>query len=112
LIDRYARYNRRSSPPSACGACGEPTIHYAWVDFHFDWDLVALCSVHMNPAGLAKVFVLKDYHLLQVSDPGSKAVVTLEEHDAPLCIVTPADPVWSPPGSMFGNNDSLPPPRI
>jgi hypothetical protein len=90
LIDRFGRFNGRFSIPSICCVCGQTATHYSWVDYHYTWEAYGLCTVHLNRKGLAQVFVLGDYHLLQISDPREEKVATVNEHGDAISIVRPA----------------------
>jgi hypothetical protein len=90
LIDRFGRFNGRLAIPSICCVCGQTATHYAWIDFHYAWDAYGLCALHLNRKGLAQVFVLTDYHLLQISDPRDERVATMNEHGEAVSIVGPA----------------------
>jgi hypothetical protein len=87
LIDKFAQYDGRLNSPAACGVCGRITTHHAWIDYHFDWGVLPLCPKHLNREGLWAAFVLKDYHLLQISDPRLSAVATITGSDGPISIV-------------------------
>src|SRR5262245_38646975 len=80
LIDRFLHFCGSLAASSACVVCGQSTTHYASLDFHYEWEIVPLCPAHLNRDGFASGFVLKDYHLLQISDTTSKCVVTFAEH--------------------------------
>src|SRR5262245_34033234 len=111
LIDRFGQYDGKLAAPGACAVCGLGTTHYVWVDFHYDWEIAPLCAAHLNRDGLAHAFVFKDYHLLQISDTRSKAIVTFAELDAPVCVVLPPQkhiPVTTAPEP----SNPLPPSQI
>src|SRR5881628_2486213 len=48
LIDRFAHFYGNLAAASACVVCGQPTIHYASLDFHYEWEIVPLCAAHLN----------------------------------------------------------------
>jgi hypothetical protein len=81
LIDRCGQYSARLNSPAACVVCGRDTTFFAWIDYYFEWEIVALCPVHLNREELLSTFVLKDYHLLQISEPQSCAVATITGSD-------------------------------
>jgi len=110
LMDQFVHYGAKLASPSACGVCGQRTMHYTWLDFHFDWEIFPLCAAHLNRDGFARVFVLKDYHLLQVSDAESKGVATFAEQDAPVCIVMPQQKTLV--GMATPQPETLPEPQI
>lgn len=92
LIDRFGQYSGRLNSPAACAVCGRTTTSYAWIDFHFEWEAVALCPPHLTQEGLLAAFVLKDYHLLQISDTRFSAVATITGSDGLISVVMPTRP--------------------
>src|SRR5262249_23686400 len=90
LLDRFARFNGRFSIPSICCVCGQTATHYGWVGYPHAWDAYGLCALHLNRKGLEQVFVLGDYHLLQISDPRDDKVATVNEHGEAISIDRPA----------------------
>jgi hypothetical protein len=91
IIDRFGQYSGRLTSPACCAVCGFSTTFYAWVDYHFEWDVVALCPQHLSRDGLAKAFVFKDYHLLQISDARLSTVATIGS-DGLISVVKPVTP--------------------
>jgi hypothetical protein len=112
LLDHYAQFNGKLSSPSVCSICGEKTATDAWVQFNRRWELAVLCNTHMNRESLAKVFVLTDYHLLQVSDVQSDIVATFTEHDGAISVIKPDFISRASYDRPFSGSDSLPPPCI
>jgi hypothetical protein len=96
LIDRFGQYTGTLSSAGTCAVCGRLTTHCASVDYHYEWEVIGLCPVHLNREGLSASFVLHDYHLLQISDPNGSAVATIVESFSPVSIVIPQQP-----GSQF-----------
>lgn len=89
LLDRFLQFDGVLASSGACAFCRQTTNHYAWINFHFEWDVVPLCGAHMNRTAFEKVFVLNDYHLLQVSGPQDEAVATVAKVGGPISIVLP-----------------------
>jgi hypothetical protein len=89
LIDRFGQLSGRLNSTGTCAICGIATTFYAWIDYHFEWDIVSLCPAHLNHEGLSRAFVYKDYHLLQISHPGNRAVATIAETNGLISIVCP-----------------------
>ena len=92
LVDRFGQYTGRLSSPAGCAVCGLSTTFYAWVDFHFEWEVAALCPQHLNHDGLTQAFVFKDYHLLQISDARLSTVATIIGSDGLISVVRPVSP--------------------
>jgi len=89
LIDRFGQYGGRLNSSASCALCGRATSFFAHVDYHFEWGPVALCPDHLNREGLASAFVLRDYHLLQISNPLSSVIVTVSGSGGPISFVSP-----------------------
>lgn len=89
LLERFAQYGGRLNSPAACAVCGRNTSLFASVEYHFDCEVVPLCSLHLNREGLLSTFVFKDYHLLQISDARSPAVMTVTGSGGTISIVRP-----------------------
>ena len=89
LIDRFGQYGGRLNSSASCALCGRATSFFAHVDYHFEWEPVALCPEHLNREGLASAFVLRDYHLLQISNPLSSVIVTVTGSGGPVSVVSP-----------------------
>jgi hypothetical protein len=96
LMDRFSQYTGTLASPSACAVCGRLTTHCASIDYHYEWDVIGLCPVHLTSEGISAGFVLHDYHLLKFSDPSASAAATIVESYSPVSIVLPRSP-----GSRF-----------
>jgi hypothetical protein len=92
LIDRFGQYAGRFNSSGVCAVCRRETVCFACIEYHFEWEPVALCPDHLNREGLASSFVLRDYHLLQLSDPHSLLIVTVTGSGGPVSVVSPQDP--------------------
>lgn len=54
LLDRFLQFDGVLASRAACAVCHQTTKHYAWIDFHFEWDVVPLCGAHMYRDGFEK----------------------------------------------------------
>jgi hypothetical protein len=89
LIDRFGQFNGRLTSSGICAVCGLETRFFGSIDYHYDWEIVPLCPMHLNREGLMAGFVFRDYHVLQVSDPCLSTAATISSPDCVISIVQP-----------------------